>query len=262
MEMKTNCEEMARKLNEAPSVKALKKLIKSATWYPSHRRSNTGIGKTLEDLLGIKENNINKGDIVVPGIDPVELKTSRNNSKSMITLFTKSPEPRAIGNRQLLERFGYLNKKSNTKELHWTLNVGENDIKGKKLLLEVSHLGEENRIDLVDAEGSEKIVVAYYSREAIEAAAMSKLSSGLVLVEAESKTVSGDEYFKYIRATYLCDLKVDAIFDLIVDGSLFLDLRLGTYKSGKSKGKPHDHGNGFRIFEKNLKDIFGYIIEL
>ncbi|NLT45658.1 MAG: hypothetical protein GXX80_09170 [Thermotogaceae bacterium] len=262
MEMKTSCEEMARRVKEAPSVKALKKLIESGTWHPSHRRSNTGIGKTLEDLLGIKENNNKKGDIEVPGMDPVELKTSREDSKSMITLFTKSPEPRSIGNRQLLGRFGYFQEDSKTKELHWTLKVGENDIKGKKLLLEVSRLGEENRIDLIDAEAPEKTIVAYYSRKAIEKAVMSKLSSGLVLVEAESKKLSGDEYFKYTRATYLCGLKVDAIFDLIVDGSLLLDLRLGTYKSGKSKGKPHDHGNGFRTFEKNLKDIFSYMIEL
>lgn len=29
----------------------------SNKWIPSHRQSDTGIGKTLEDLLGIKENN-------------------------------------------------------------------------------------------------------------------------------------------------------------------------------------------------------------
>ena len=47
-----------------------------------------GIGKTLEDLLGIKENNF-------PGPDGIttELKSARKNSKSMLTLFTKSPDP-------------------------------------------------------------------------------------------------------------------------------------------------------------------------
>ena len=38
----------------------LKKLkeIKKMGYVKTHRAGNTGIGKTLEDLLGIKENNI------------------------------------------------------------------------------------------------------------------------------------------------------------------------------------------------------------
>ena len=34
------------------------KAIKKMGYIKTHRTGNTGIGKTLEDLLGIKENNI------------------------------------------------------------------------------------------------------------------------------------------------------------------------------------------------------------
>lgn len=51
--------------------------------------STTGIGKTLEDLLDIQENNYQE-----PGFGEYELKASRSNSNSMLTLFTKSPLPK------------------------------------------------------------------------------------------------------------------------------------------------------------------------
>jgi len=256
----TRCEEMAERVRTAPHVIELARLLHGGKWYPSERKSNTGIGKTLEELLGIHENNFSKGDIEVPMVGLVELKSSRIGSQSMITLFTKSPEPRSVGNKQLLERFGYYRNGSMFKELHFTLFYGHNLIDGKDLVLEITGNEENRRIDLIDP--SENLVVAYYSERALEQAAFNKLSSGLVLVEAESKFVNTVEYFKYCKATYMCGLDINATFQLIRDKKLKLDLRLGTYKSGRSKGKPHDHGNGFRMFDKDLERLFSYKTEL
>ena len=47
----------------------------SGQWIPSHRTHDTGIGKTLEDLLGIPENNFPG-----PNGERVELKSMRKNS--------------------------------------------------------------------------------------------------------------------------------------------------------------------------------------
>ena len=60
----------------------------SNEWIPSQRIHDTGIGRTLEYLLGIEENNFPG-----PNGEKVELKSIRKNSSSMITLFTKSPKP-------------------------------------------------------------------------------------------------------------------------------------------------------------------------
>ncbi|MGC8673421.1 MAG: MvaI/BcnI family restriction endonuclease [Thermoplasmata archaeon] len=81
----------------------------SNEWYPSHRKGDTGIGKTLEDLLGIKENNLPG-----PNGELVELKSIRKNSTSMITLFTRSPSPKG-SIRKLLYDYGYPSKKDPTK---------------------------------------------------------------------------------------------------------------------------------------------------
>ena len=85
-------------------VEGLKELKKRG-FVKTHRKDDTGIGKTLEDELGIEENNF-------PGPDGIttELKSGRRNSSSMLTLFTKSPEPRGI-NTKLLKSFGYPEKR-------------------------------------------------------------------------------------------------------------------------------------------------------
>ena len=49
----------------------------------SMREGNTGIGFTLETLLGLKENNVK-----LPELGETDLKSKRNNATSMVTLFT------------------------------------------------------------------------------------------------------------------------------------------------------------------------------
>jgi hypothetical protein len=78
-------------------IKKLKE-IKKMGYIKTRRAGNTGVGKTLEDLLGIKENNIPG-----PNAHMIELKAARKNASSMLTLFTKSPLP-PKANSVLLER--------------------------------------------------------------------------------------------------------------------------------------------------------------
>jgi len=89
------------------NLKTLKKKlqnIKKQGFVKSHRVGDTGIGKTLEDLLGIKENNIPLHDIS----DVAELKAYRKDATSMLTLFTLEPLPEGGDrDRLLLDNFGY-----------------------------------------------------------------------------------------------------------------------------------------------------------
>ena len=86
--------------------------IKNMGFIKSNRSGDTGIGKTLEDLLCISENNI-----AGPDFDVYELKSGRKDSKSMLTLFTKAPMPKGA-NKSLLEAFGYRERtKKNRKQL-------------------------------------------------------------------------------------------------------------------------------------------------
>src|SRR3989337_3837345 len=78
--------------------------IKATGFVKTHRAHDTGIGKTLEDLLEIKENNVRLRDV-----GDVELKAKRIDSGSMLTVATKSPEPKGI-NKVLFEKYKYLDK--------------------------------------------------------------------------------------------------------------------------------------------------------
>ena len=70
------------------------KKICAQGWIKTHRPGPTGIGKTLEDLLGIAENNIDG-----PDFGDYELKSCRLNSNSMLTMFTKTPQPRGASGK-------------------------------------------------------------------------------------------------------------------------------------------------------------------
>lgn len=66
-------------------------------YVPSMRRGNTGIGYTLETMLGVRENNLH-----TPDFGDMELKAHRRGASSRITLFTfnrgawKTPQADAI----------------------------------------------------------------------------------------------------------------------------------------------------------------------
>ena len=85
----------------------------------THRQGPTGIGKTLEDLLGIIENNIDG-----PDFGDYELKSCRLDSNSMLTIFTKTPQPKGAANT-LRMTFGYSSDAydNDEKVLHSTLSA-------------------------------------------------------------------------------------------------------------------------------------------
>src|SRR3989339_1227591 len=114
-----------------PELKRKLKAIKALGFVKTHRKGDTGIGKTLEDLLGIKENNIPLPDIG----EVAELKSYRKDAKSMMTLFTLEPLPKGGDrDRALLDSFGY-SKRDNqrSKELHSTLSCKRYNAQNLKL---------------------------------------------------------------------------------------------------------------------------------
>ena len=74
-------------------------IISGKGFIKTHRAHDTGIGKTLEDLLNVKENNLR-----LPDVGEIELKAKRIDSGSMLTIATKSPLPKGI-NKILFEKY-------------------------------------------------------------------------------------------------------------------------------------------------------------
>jgi len=232
-------------------------------YVPSHRTGDTGIGKTLEDLLGIRENNVSGPDFA-----NYELKAARKNSSSMLTLFTKAPLPKGA-NKGLLEVFGYPERKTRPsvrgkqmpltgqsaerlvptreKELHVTVDSVKPNSVGLKL---------EVRQDRVYI-ANDRNVEAYYDQPVLKGA-FDKKYHRLAYVLADNKKQAGKEFFHFNEAYLLDGFGFEKFLRLISSGEMKLDLRLGHYPNGR----PHDHGTGFRILPKHLPSCFEKIQQI
>jgi hypothetical protein len=217
------------------------KEIKGMGYINTHRSGNTGIGKTLEDLLGIKENNI-------PGPNAIktELKSARKKTFSMLTLFTKAPLPRKA-NSVLLQKFGYESPKWKGKKiLHTTVNALEyNQLKaapGFKINTE------EDRICLVSPQ---KEILGYWDKETLKKSFERKLPK-VLYVKAETEGYGHNEKFWFNEAWLLNGFNFYNFIILLKKKVILVDIRIGQY----SNGRTHDHGTGFRVLRNHIDLCF------
>ena len=213
-----------------------------------HRAGSTGIGKTLEDLLGIVENNFDAPDFGV-----YELKSCRLESNSMLTIFTKTPQPKGAINT-LLTKFGYSSSTydNDKKVLHATLSAERfSPIDGTGHSLKISCNA--NKISIIDEHNNE---YAYWTREQLKNAFEKKYKNKLIYAKAHSRNSNSDEEFKFIDAYELSGFNYTSFIKLLEQGKIYIDLRIGQYHSDKKKGQTHDHGTGFRIKEKDQDLLF------
>lgn len=222
------------------NLKTLKKElqeIKKQGFIKSHRVGDTGIGKTLEDELGIPENNI-----ALPDFGVMELKSQRINTQSMMTLFTKSPE--GITNKEMRKRFGYKDKKfHDIKCLRQTIIGNKKNAKG--FYCEINRKAGKMFIK------KDGVRIGFYSLSFLEEKAIKKIGDGLILVLANTKKERGREFFHYKKAYLLRDIEPVKFIK-----HLRYDIRLGVYRTGPKKGLPHDHGSAFRLPQKSIPHLF------
>jgi len=214
--------------------------IKSQGYVQTHRAHDTGIGKTLEDLLGIKENNI-----ALPDIGEIELKSKRLDSGSMLTIATKAPKPRGT-NRKL-----YNNYRRVDEDGDYCLHTTSYGSKCNNLSFRLILTGDKIILDNV------KKVEAYWPLSVFDDVLKFK-SNRILLVLAKTKgeRAKANEQFHYTEAYLLTGLDMDRFKVAIATDKLKVDTRIGVYKSGKNAGKYHDHGTGFRINKKDYLYLF------
>jgi len=213
--------------------------IQESGWVKTHRAGPTGIGKTLEDLLGIPENNFDE-----PDFGDYELKSVRSNATSMLTIFTKSPEPDR-SNALLCQRYGYASGDiygNDKKVLHSTLSADRfTSVRGvNKLKIHCS----DDRISIESQNGIEPV---YWRRETLQDCFNRKYRGEFVYVYADTTGRGINEHFHFVSAFVVSGFSYDDFFDLLEDGKIKVDLRMGQY----SDGRMHDHGTGFRISKRD-----------
>jgi hypothetical protein len=210
--------------------------VEEMGYIETHRSGNTGIGKTLEDLLGIEENNEQLADAV-----GAEIKAGRRDSGSRTTLFTKEPprSDRDIWASDLVEKYGYTDDKGRP-ALKITLHVDDYNNQGFRVLTDSDGLHVEHEDDGI---------LATYPPDFLKEAYQEKVPE-MVLVDADRKTIDGNEYFWYNEAYHLHGFDAEDFLNLIRESIIKIELRLHLRDSGGAR----NHGTAFRIRDKTKLD--------
>jgi len=175
--------------------------LKSKGYIRTHRRGQTGIGKTLEDLLEIKENNI-----AIANATFAEFKSARKGSKSMLTLFTKSPLP-PKANTNLLDRFGYVTPLSKGRKiLHTTAKATEYNMLRGEVGFKIGV--RKDKLSLVSVSGEE---LGYWDEPTLKKSFENKLHHVLYML-ADCRGEGKDEEFWFNEAWLLSGFDFENFF--------------------------------------------------
>lgn len=227
--------------------------VKTLGFVKSNRKNNTGIGKTFEDYIGIVENNIDEADLY-----GYEVKSHREEAASYITLFTKAPAFPPGANAYLKDRYGIPYEENHAlKKLHTSMFANRyNTLNGRFSFKLINDAEGFIRIGVYDIKTKQLIDDRVgYTYGSIDTILHKKLRN-LFYVSAKREYRGNDEFFYFDKAEIYSSPSLAKFLELLDNGQIMYDIRIGSHKSGRNFGKAHDHGSGFRILESNLRLLY------
>lgn len=232
------------------------KEIAAMGWILNARRGNAGgIGNTLEDLLGIEENNL-----PMPNAAEWELKTQRINTTSLTTLFHTEPSPRAVRfvPQVLLPKYGWPHEEAGTRyprsEMSFRQTIhGQSrsdrgfmvviDRKQRKILISFDAKSVDPRHKDWLESVKKRVGLGelnpqpYWGFDDLEHKAGTKLLNTFY-VQADVKIERGKEYYKYSKVMMLQKFSFEGFLKALEQGKIFVDFDART---------GHNHGTKFRM---------------
>lgn len=212
-------------------------------WMPAEILADTGIGRTVESILGI-EMNPSKN----PDFKGIELKSHREASKVRNTLFTQTPEwaiSRLKSGKAIVDEYGYIPDGYTHKSLHVTLTANRPNPQGLGLLVQP-------QLGLLEADEFSLIALddgTFRKVNDVAAWRLIKLHERLLTkhretfwIDAETKHESGREFFRVSEILHTKN-PIPSQFDVLLDqGQITVDFLLcrdsgGDTYSFKIKGK-------------------------
>lgn len=216
--------------------------LSSVGYIKTHRKGNTGIGKTLEDILGITENNVQG-----PDTGNIEIKSARRSSSSPLTLFTKEPPKsrRPIWKKDLVRMRGYIDDKGRD-ALKVKLKYGSINSCDLKV--------DENDMCLLVKDSSDT-VYARYPKSLLERVASNKFPAVVYMI-ADVDHIEGSEAFWFNEGYYCCNPTEEDILELIRENTLNLELRMHIEDDGSLRNR----GSAWRLNSSDdLKNMFNKV---
>ena len=212
-------------------------------WMPAEILADTGIGRTVESILGIKMNPSK-----APDYKGIELKSHREASRVRNTLFTQTPEwaiSRLKSGKEIVNEYGYIPDGYNHKSLHVTLSANKPNQQGLGLLVQP-------QLGLLEADEFSQLALEDGTFRKINDVAvwrLIKLHERLLTkhretfwIDVETKYESGREFFRVSEILHTKN-PIPAQFDVLLDqGQITVDFLLcrnsgGDTYSFKIKGK-------------------------
>lgn len=246
------------------------KEIYSKGWIENKRgRNNGAVGNTLEDLLGIPENNL-----PIPNAAEWELKAQRTNTSSLVTLFHMEPSPRALKvvPNLLLPKYGWASAESgkrydnNEMSFRATLNATSYIDRGFKVYVndaerKIEIIFNRNETDVRHSEWLKEVekrvgslndfeIRPYWGFDDLFHKAGTKLKNCFYVradVKKELKNGKRKEYFLYDYVLKLSGFDQNKFIEAFRNGKLYIDFDARTH---------HNHGTKIRIHYNDIPQLY------
>ncbi|MCY4223777.1 MAG: MvaI/BcnI family restriction endonuclease [Bacteroidetes bacterium] len=229
-----------------PEIQQRLQEIKDLGFIPTEREGPTGIGYTLEQQLGITENNLPIPDIG----GRVEIKSTRSNANNLITLFTFNRGVWKLNQKDIIEKWGYIDDNERL-SFYNTVSITPNTM---DLQIKISSVNE--TISVVHAPTNQEL--ATWDLYHIVGKFMVKFERLLLINADVRKSSDNREEFHYNHAQLLTNPSSKPFREGFESGKVMIDIRMFLKESGSVR----NHGTGFRIKENDLPILFEKSVKL
>ena len=220
--------------------------IKNMGWVDSLRKGDTGVGYTLETLLGIDENNDSAADID----GKFEIKGMRKDSNSLKTHFSQRPIW-IVKPRDIIRKYGQQCSENPERiNCYSTLQCGKETPQGLKLEVRNSNLF---------LKGANNEDLAKYPLEVIHFRYEQKFTDMVMVLADRQKQRGKPERFLYNEAYHCNNLSLTKVIKLLKQGKMKVDLRMWL---NKDTNRLRDRGTAFRMKREETKELYGKITRL
>lgn len=247
------------------------KTIAARGWIPNARHGNDGgIGNTLEDLLGITENNL-----PIPNAAEWELKSQRLNTSALTTLFHIEPSPRAVHfvPQVGLLKYGWQHKQAGisypANEMSFRLTIHglspsdrgfmvKINREDKKVLISFDRTKVANKHSAWLNTVAQRIGLGelnpqpYWGFDDLSNKAGTKLLN-CFYVQAEVQKDGANELYRYTKIQMLQKFNFDGFLTQMEKGNILVDFDART---------GHNHGTKFRMRQNCLPELYQIVSTL
>jgi hypothetical protein len=231
----------------------LLKGISEKGFVASTTNADSGVGDTLEALLGIRRNS-NRA----PDYKGIEIKSSRLNSRTgrqenRSTLFSRIPNweiSRLKSAREIMDNYGYISSSTGRLALQVTLKHTPN---AQGLYLAIN--GAESKIQNLFRQGERSEEVVAWKIDGLENSLREK-HKNTFWVKAKTAEIHGSEHFHYVQVIATSSPLISNFAQLVDLGSIQMDYTISEKVKPDGGLKVRDHGYLWKIAPEDIGLLF------